>query len=223
MLAAALLWSLWPLSALALATDDEVKNGPAFPLFMARPDPRMAPGLTNPDVTPDTLDSTICKRGYTKTIRPPQEYTYAIKKERIHALGYAEKRLRFYQLDHTIPLQLGGHPSDPRNLFPIPWKVEGGWSVLAKDDLGDALKVMVCRRLIPLDQAQREISGDWIAAYKKYIAESPQSAEDKVRERGLKRVSQLAYVKLKKFAAKPRHAKRSSSKKKSQRAKKSKP
>lgn len=197
---------LWPLRAAALASDEEVKNGPAFPLSSARPDPRMAPGATNPDVTPETLERTICKRGYTKSIRPPQEYTYKIKKQLIHTLGYAEKRLRFYQLDHTIPLQLGGHPSDPRNLFPIPWRVEGGWSVLAKDDLGDALKVMVCRRSVPLEQAQREIAGDWIAAYKKYIAESPQSAEDKVRERGLKRASQLAYVKLKKHFAKPRRS-----------------
>src|SRR5690242_17427199 len=38
------------------------------------PDPNCTPGVTNPDVTQDNLDSTICARGYTKTIRPPVSY-----------------------------------------------------------------------------------------------------------------------------------------------------
>lgn len=36
------------------------------------PDPACTPGAINPKVTPDTLGTTVCRSGYTKSIRPPK-------------------------------------------------------------------------------------------------------------------------------------------------------
>ena len=52
------------------------------------PDPNCTPGAISPKVTPDTLDTTICKTGYTKSIRPPASITEIEKRENAAAYGY---------------------------------------------------------------------------------------------------------------------------------------
>jgi hypothetical protein len=52
------------------------------------PDPACTPGAISPKVTPDTLDNTICRTGYTKSIRPPASITEAEKRENAAAYGY---------------------------------------------------------------------------------------------------------------------------------------
>lgn len=42
----------------------------------------------NPKVTPDTREATICRTGYTKSIRPPKEITEAEKKANAAAYSY---------------------------------------------------------------------------------------------------------------------------------------
>jgi hypothetical protein len=37
-------------------------------------DPARTPGVLNPDVTQANIRSTICRRGWTSTIRPPSSY-----------------------------------------------------------------------------------------------------------------------------------------------------
>jgi len=44
------------------------------------PDPACTPGATNSAVTRATIATTICRSGYTKTIRPPASYTGALKR-----------------------------------------------------------------------------------------------------------------------------------------------
>src|SRR5262245_58941588 len=78
------------------------------------------PGVLNPDVTQATIKSTICTRGWTKTIRPPTSYTNALKVKQMREYGVGGRRSD-YQEDHLISLELGGHPTDPRNLWPEPY------------------------------------------------------------------------------------------------------
>jgi hypothetical protein len=77
------------------------------------------PGVVNPDVTQATIAETICVRGWTRTVRPPTEYTNDLKvrQMREYAVGGSPSD---YQEDHLISLELGGHPTDPRNLWPEP-------------------------------------------------------------------------------------------------------
>jgi hypothetical protein len=77
------------------------------------PDPARTPGAINPAVTQETIGSTICVRGWTRTIRPPGQYTSALKRQQIRDFGYADRRMSDYEEDHLVPLGLGGSPTDP--------------------------------------------------------------------------------------------------------------
>ncbi|HEV2562352.1 MAG TPA: DUF3761 domain-containing protein [Rhizomicrobium sp.] len=130
----------------------------------ALPDSRVTPGSTNPNVTQFNIQETICVPGYTKTIRPPARYTSRLKREQL--TGYADRRMRDYEEDHLIPLELGGSPTDPRNLWPEP---RGGpWGARTKDRLENTLHRLVCEDRVPLATAQHAIATDWIAAYERY-------------------------------------------------------
>src|SRR5690349_7314738 len=41
----------------------------------SRPDPRCTPGAVNPGVTQATIATTICRSGWTSTVRPPESIT----------------------------------------------------------------------------------------------------------------------------------------------------
>jgi hypothetical protein len=134
------------------------------------PDPGLTPGEVNPAITDATIDTTICVRGWTRTVRPPADYTEALKRQQIREYGYADRRLRSYEEDHLIPLDLGGSPDDPRNLWPEPRQAADGWDADRKDKLEAALARLVCEHRVPLGEAQRAIATDWIAAYRRFVA-----------------------------------------------------
>jgi hypothetical protein len=114
-------------------------------------------------VTQANLSSTICRSGYTETVRPPESVTEPEKEASIAAYGESGS-LHDYEYDHLVPLELGGAPNDPRNLWPQP-----GASPNPKDDLENRLNAMVCDGEIGLAAAQREIATDWVAAYHRLI------------------------------------------------------
>lgn len=62
-----------------------------------------------------------------------------------------------YEEDHLIPLELGGSPSDPKNLWPEP-----GGAPNAKDKVENAAKQAVCDGSIGLVAAQKAIASNWI-------------------------------------------------------------
>ncbi|MBW4050938.1 MAG: hypothetical protein HIU85_05650 [Proteobacteria bacterium] len=151
----------------------EGRHSVLFGLKEARPDPRITPGALNPAVDQNNIRRTICVRGYSKSIRPPEEYTERLKRLGIRRYGYSDRRLRDYEEDHLVSLELGGSPTRPRNLWPEPHHVIGGWGSYAKDRLEDRLHALVCRGRVPLVLAQREIARDWISAYKRYVGPNP--------------------------------------------------
>ncbi len=124
------------------------------------------PGATNPNVTQANITTTICVSGWTKTIRPPASYTDKLKRAQMAALGLPGDPST-YEEDHLISLEIGGNPTDPKNLWPQRW--HGDWNAHQKDAIETKLKRLVCAGTITLDEAQREISTDWVAAYQKWI------------------------------------------------------
>lgn len=145
---------------------------PAAPIA-GLPNARLTPGALNPNVTQANIDSTICVRGWTRTIRPPEAYTEQLKREQIREYGYADRRLGHYEEDHLISLELGGSPTDPHNLWPEPHDVAGGWGSFTKDRLENALHEMVCEHRITLAQARGAIAQNWIAAYERVFPGQP--------------------------------------------------
>jgi hypothetical protein len=122
------------------------------------PDPYCTPGAVSPKVTSDTLDTTICKTGYTKSIRPPASITAAEKRANAASYGYTGPMLDT-EYDHLVPLELGGDPNDPRNLW-----IEPGASPNPKDGVESRLHELVCEGRVPLAEAQEAIATDWTTA-----------------------------------------------------------
>lgn len=80
----------------------------------------LTPGALNRDVTQATIGATVCQAGWTRTVRPPTGYTNELKRTQMQEYGRTGD-LADYQEDHLISLELGGHPTDPRNLWPEPY------------------------------------------------------------------------------------------------------
>jgi hypothetical protein len=124
------------------------------------------PGAVNPAVTQANIASTICVANWTKTIRPPASYTNKLKIQQMQKLGLTGSP-RLYEEDHDISLEIGGNPTSPDNLWPEAWA--GQWGAHTKDRLENRLHKLVCAGTITLQQAQHDISTDWVGAYVKYI------------------------------------------------------
>lgn len=131
------------------------------------PDPGMTPGAVSPEVTQANISQTVCVKGYSKSIRPPANFTNKLKKKQIREYGYGDTNPKHYEEDHLIPLSIGGAPDDPRNLWPEPRNSE--WGADKKDQLEFVLYKMVCAREITLAEAQHDIASNWIAAWKKHV------------------------------------------------------
>jgi hypothetical protein len=107
------------------------------------------PGVLNPDVTQANIRSTICRHGWTATIRPPVDYTNALKRRQMRQYGETGS-LSDYQEDHLISLELGGNPTDPRNLWPEPYP-----RASEVDRMENDLNAQVCSGQLSLAQAQQ--------------------------------------------------------------------
>jgi len=120
------------------------------------PDSNCTPGSIDTKVTQENLTTTICKSGYTTTVRPSTTYTNNLKAQQIKEYGYVDTRLSSYEEDHLIPLELGGNPTDPKNLWP-----EYGSIPNPKDTVENGCKSKVCAGQITLAEAQVEIATNW--------------------------------------------------------------
>ena len=106
------------------------------------------PGVLNPDVTQQNIATTICTHGWTKTIRPPTGYTNELKLKQMREYGVIGSATQ-YQEDHLISLELGGHPTDPRNLWPEPYP-----RAAEVDSVENELNAKVCAGTMSLSDAQ---------------------------------------------------------------------
>jgi hypothetical protein len=134
------------LTAAAFMPDGPTSKGP-YHADLAR-----TPGVLNPDVTQANIASTICKHGWTRTIRPPTSYTNELKQRQMREYGVSGSPSD-YQEDHLISLELGGHPTDARNLWPEPYP-----RAAEVDSIENELNAKVCAGDLSLDEAQRKES-----------------------------------------------------------------
>jgi len=154
-----------PASTGALALDNAAAALPAAGtchyragVAMTLPDPACTPGAVNPAVTPTTITQTICRSGWTKTIRPPTSRTDRMKA--VSARAYSVPAGEKGEYDHLVPLELGGAPDDSRNLW-----FEPGTIPNPKDPVENTLNDAVCEGLVPLATAQRAIATNWTTAF----------------------------------------------------------
>jgi hypothetical protein len=110
-------------------------------------------GAVDPHVTQATIHSTICQRGYTAQVRPLRKVTDTIKRRLADRLPGSPQD---YELDHLIPLGLGGHPTSPNNLWLQNWPEA---AMKNRDEL--RLHREVCAGRMTLEQAQHEMATTW--------------------------------------------------------------
>jgi hypothetical protein len=122
------------------------------------PDSTFTPGVVNPAVTQANINQTICVSGYTKAIRPSVTYTNKLKLTQMAEYGFTDS-IRSHEEDHLISLELGGAPSDPKNLWPEPHA-----SPNAKDSVENVLHTALCAGRISLQDAQHRIATNWTTA-----------------------------------------------------------
>lgn len=130
--------------------------------YLPLPDSSCTPGSYNPDVTQSTINSTICVSGWTSTVRPPTSYTNPLKVQGIADYGYSDTNTADYEEDHLVPLELGGAPRDPANLWPEPYY--GSPTAYTKDGVETKLKNAVCAGTITLSSARSAIKTNWTTA-----------------------------------------------------------
>lgn len=137
------------------------------------PDPDLTPGVRNPLVTQDNIKSTICRSGWTKTIRPSVGITNKIKRASMAAYGIPAADIHKGELDHLISLEDGGAPADPKNLWFEYWYLnvngldEGAHQ---KDKAETATKRAICTGKITLADAQKQLATDWRVLYSRFVA-----------------------------------------------------
>ncbi len=136
---------------------------------LALPVRSRTPGAVDPTVTQSNIARTICRTGYTTTVRPPASYTGTLKRRQLAAWGYADRDPAHYEEDHLVPLSIGGAPRDERNLWPEPLDAPGadGTNLGAptKDGFELWLHHRVCDASITLAEAQQMMAVSWVAAW----------------------------------------------------------
>ena len=128
------------------------------------PDSALTPGEA---VTTDA--AVICRPGYATNIRPEGALWRQLKEEAYARYGLPRGHRTFvnqsgvrqaaYQVDHLVPLELGGSPTDLRNLWPQPIV-----AAKQKDEIENELHDFVCSGQMSLRQAQTAIARDWKTA-----------------------------------------------------------
>jgi hypothetical protein len=106
----------------------------------------------------------ICTPGYSSSVRHVDHQQY-VDVYAAYGVPYPEPT-GTYELDHLIPLELGGDNSDA-NLWPEPASPVPGFH--QKDGLENRMHDLVCSGQLALGQAQQEIASDWYAAYRRYV------------------------------------------------------
>ena len=122
------------------------------------PDSRLTPGATIL-----AGRQAVCALSNVKNKTVP----VALQKQVFQEYGIAGSEPQAYEVDYLVTPALGG-ADDIRNLWPHSYRATV-WNARVKDALEDRLRDMVCDGSLDLEQAQKDIAENWIAAYKKYF------------------------------------------------------
>ncbi|MFA5188703.1 MAG: HNH endonuclease signature motif containing protein [Patescibacteria group bacterium] len=128
---------------------------------------QMQDRLPDPVCTPGAIfqvtEEDICVKGYTKKVR---NVTAKTKNLVFQEYGITTHAKGEYEVDHFIPLELGGS-NDLKNLWPEPAEPRPGFH--EKDRVENYLHRQVCTGQMTLAEAQKQIQTNWLEVYEQII------------------------------------------------------
>ena len=135
----------------------------------ASPLPPRAGTLPNPSLTPGEVfagvtAADVCVSGYAGRARNVFREQY-VQVYAGYGIRYPEPA-GTYELDHLVPLELGGDNAN-RNLWPEPSLPVPGFH--QKDELENYLHDAVCAGRMQLADAQEGIAANWLDLYQRYL------------------------------------------------------
>jgi hypothetical protein len=120
-------------------------------------------GLPDSNCTPGAVLTSdvdaICHGVSTKNIRPASWYTNQLKVAQIVEYGWEDAHPSDYEEDHLVSLEIGGHPYDPKNLWPEPHG--GDYGSEEKDKVENWLHSQICSGAMTPKEAQDGIMANW--------------------------------------------------------------
>jgi hypothetical protein len=129
------------------------------------PDQALTPGATDPAVTQDTINTTICVRGYAG--RPGVRNVSSATKSAVFAEYHIDRKSQHFEIDHLISLENSGS-NDIHNLWPQSYDTMP-YNAHVKDKLENYIHALICKKTITLQEGQQDLSGDWRVAYDRYF------------------------------------------------------
>lgn len=125
--------------------------------------------VADPTITPGSVRTTdvsdIC---FTST-RSQRHWSRERDDKILSEYGLPPSPHPTFEVDHSIPLELGGSDLDS-NLWPQPRRsIEPIWNAERKDVLENRLHALVCNGQLDIVVAQRAIADDWTEAYRQYV------------------------------------------------------
>ena len=146
----------WVLGAALLAAP----AAPAFADSAILPDPSVTPGAVR---TTDVNE--ICSHGTRELRHWSRERDDSIMAE----YGLEPGPHPNFEVDHLIPLEIGG-ADDDANLWPEPRRsIEPTWNAERKDRLERKLRNLICAGALDVQVAQKAIAEDWTEAFKRFV------------------------------------------------------
>lgn len=142
--------------------------------------PVSATDLPMREVTPGAVSSLTADE-LCGGARPSRLVPEAVRRQVLQIYGMEAVPADAYELDALVTPELGGTVA-AANLWPQ--RYDGSvWNAYVKDELEEYLREQVCRHRMALADAQREIAGDWIAAYKRHFkSETPRAGITAARD-----------------------------------------
>jgi hypothetical protein len=131
------------------------------------PDHNKTPGCTVPGVTAEQLKHP----GYSR--HEHAKVTAQIRREVFERYGIPKSAWKLYTIDHLVSVETGGS-SELTNLWPqlLRCRYEEKFDAgsITKDALENRLAALVRAEQMPIAEAARAQSLDWISAYKKFVS-----------------------------------------------------
>ena len=138
------------------------------------PNNAATPGVVNTKVKPANINQTICKPSWVKTALPKASALNRVKTAQMKAAKYAAGDAKKYELDHRIPIEVGGDPRNPKNLWLQPLDIQ--WNALVKNKLETYVQTEICAGRMKLADGQAIFQRDWVDVFRLYCGPEPGAA-----------------------------------------------